>query len=207
MKIEPVTLTGHFVRLEPLGVHHAEGLVKAAADPIIWKYLTVPQPTTVADMKSWIETALSQRDHLPFATVRIEGSKVVGSTRYLDIRPFDKALEIGWTWIAREAQRTFVNTEAKFLMLRHAFEELGAARVQLKTDAKNERSRNAIERIGAQFEGIFRNYQRYWHGAMRDTAMYSITDAEWPSIRAELERKLGQPSASEPERVSLRLIP
>ena len=196
MKIEPVTLSGQFVRLEPLSKGHAEGLLEAASDPIIWKYLTVRQPTTVSEMESWIETALSQQDHLPFATIRQDDSKVVGSTRYLDIRPFDKALEIGWTWIATEAQRTPVNTEAKFLMLRHAFEELGAVRVQLKTDAKNERSRNAIERIGAQFEGVFRNYQRYWHGAIRDTAMYSITDAEWPAVRAELERKLRQPSPS-----------
>ena len=196
MKIEPVTLSGQFVRLEPLSKGHAEGLLEAASDPIIWKYLTVRQPTTVSEMESWIETALSQQDHLPFATIRQDDSKVVGSTRYLDIRPFDKALEIGWTWIATKAQRTPVNTEAKFLMLRHAFEELGAVRVQLKTDAKNERSRNAIERIGAQFEGVFRNYQRYWHGAMRDTAMYSITDAEWPAVRAELERKLRQPSPS-----------
>jgi len=196
MKVEPITLSGRFVRLEPLCKEHAEGLLEAASDPIIWKYLTVPQPATISEIKSWIETALSQRDHLPFATIRQEDSKVVGSTRYLDIRPFDKALEIGWTWIGTEAQRTSVNTEAKFLMLRHAFEELGAERVQLKTDAKNERSRNAIERIGAQFEGILRSYQRYWHGAMRDTAMYSITAEEWPSVRTELERKLGQPSTS-----------
>ena len=99
MKVEPVTLAGQFVRLEPLSKAHAEGLLEAASNPIIWKYLTVPQPTTVAEMESWIETALSQQDHLPFATIRQEDSKVVGSTRYLDIRPFDKALEIGWTWI------------------------------------------------------------------------------------------------------------
>lgn len=196
MKVKPLTLGGQFVRLEPLGLQHAEGLLIAAADPVIWQYLTVPQPKTVAEMTAWIELALSQRDHLPFATVRQQDSKVVGSTRYLEIKPFDQTLEIGWTWLATEVQRTPVNTEAKYLMLRHAFEELGCARVLLKTDAKNERSRNAIERIGAQFEGVFRNYQRYWHGAMRDTAMYSITDAEWPAVRAELESKLEQPSIS-----------
>lgn len=196
MTVEPVTLTGRFVRLEPLDLRHSEGLLEAASDPLIWKYLTVPQPQTVAEMGNWIEDALSQANHLPFATFRQQDSKVVGSTRYLDIKHFDQTLEIGWTWLAPEAQRTPVNTEAKYLMLRHAFEELGCARVQLKTDAKNEQSRNAIERIGAQFEGVFRNYQRYWHGAMRDTAMYSITDAEWPEARAELERKLRQPSTS-----------
>ena len=196
MKVEAVTLEGNFVRLEPLEAQHAEGLLEAAADPLIWKYLTVPQPKTVSEMSSWIETALAQLDHLPFATIRQEDSKVVGSTRFLDIKPFDKILEIGWTWIATGVQRTNVNTEAKFLMLRHAFEDLGAERVQLKTDAKNERSRTAIERIGAQFEGILRNYQRYWHGAMRDTAMYSIVAGEWPAVRAELERKLDRTPTS-----------
>jgi RimJ/RimL family protein N-acetyltransferase len=196
MKVEAVTLKGDYVRLELLGAQHAEGLLEAAADPLIWKYLTVPQPKTVYEMTSWIETALAQRDHLPFATVRLEDSRIVGSTRYLEIKPFDKTLEIGWTWLSTKAQRTPVNTEAKFLMLRHAFDELGAERVQLKTDAKNERSRKAIERIGAQFEGVLRSYQRYWHGAMRDTAMYSITAADWPAVRGELERKLERAPAS-----------
>lgn len=196
MKVEPVMLTGRFVRLEPLDLRHSEGLLEAASEPLIWKYLTVPQPQTVAEMDDWIELALSQQDHLPFTTIRQQDSKIVGSTRYLDIKPFDQTLEIGWTWLTAEAQRTTVNTEAKYLMLRHAFEELGCARVQLKTDAMNDRSRSAIERIGAQFEGVFRNYQRYWHGAMRDTAMYSITDAEWPGVKVQLESMLELPSTS-----------
>lgn len=190
MNVEPVTLEGNFVRLEPLGVHHAKGLLAAAYDPVIWKYLTVPQPKTIPEIENWIQSALDSKDHLPFATIRKEDAKIVGSTRFLEIKPLDKTLEIGWTWIATEAQRTPVNTEAKYLMLCHAFDILSAERVQLKTDAKNERSRKAIERIGAQFEGVLRSYQRYWHGAMRDTAMYAITVSDWPGVKIELEQRM-----------------
>lgn len=194
MPLDPVVLEGSHVRLEPLRLEHAPCLLAAAADPTIWTYLTVPQPKTMEEMEAWIGQALEQQakgEHLAFATVARSAGEAVGSTRYLDIRSFDRSIEIGWTWLSPAAQRSAVNTEAKYLMLRHAFEELGFVRVQLKTDARNERSRAAIERIGARFEGILRSYQRYWHGVQRDTAMYAILAEDWPRVKAGLEARLG----------------
>jgi RimJ/RimL family protein N-acetyltransferase len=191
----PVTLDGNHVRLEPLSLGHAEGLLEAGAEPLTWKYLTVPQPRTLDEMQSWICAALEMQaggSQLPFAVIRKSDGKVMGTTRYLDIRSNDLGLEIGWTWYAPEAQRTAVNTECKYLLLAHAFETLGCIRVQLKTDALNERSRRAIERIGAKFEGVLRNYQRYWHGGLRDTAMYAMTDADWPEAKRALEEMLAR---------------
>ena len=142
-------------------------------------------------MAKWISEALDQQAkgiHLPFAVIRKETGDVVGSTRFLDIRLFDGSVEIGWTWYAAEAQRTAVNTECKYLLMTHAFETWGCNRVQLKTDELNERSRRAIERIGGRFEGILRKYQRYWHGRVRNTAMYAILDEDWPGVKENLER-------------------
>ena len=154
----------------------------------------MPQFASVNDAQKWIEDALIARDtgaEVPYATVRLSDGVVVGSTRFLDIRRPHRTLEIGWTWLAPEAQRTPVNTEAKFLMLRHAFETLGAVRLQLKTDERNARSRAAITRLGAVFEGILRNYQTRLHdGYVRNTAMFSITSAEWPAVRTQLEARL-----------------
>lgn len=193
MNLQPIQLEGDWVRLVPLAQSHAEALLAAAREESIWQYLMVPQPQSVQEMREWIGTALElqeQGGQLPFAvSSRVDG-RVVGTTRYLDIRMADRAVEIGWTWYASEVQRTAVNAECKLLLLRHAFEELGMERVQLKTDALNERSRRAIERIGGQFEGILRQYQRYWHGRQRDTAIYSILRSEWPGVRTNLEAKL-----------------
>jgi RimJ/RimL family protein N-acetyltransferase len=188
---EAVRIEGAHVALVPLSLEHAEDLLEAARDPEIWRYLLVPQPRSLVDMREWISRALASEDHLPFAIVRRADQKVVGTTRYLEIRPYDRVLEIGWTWLAKEAQRTPVNTECKYLLLRYAFETLKCVRVQLKTDANNARSRAAIERIGGSLEGILRNFQRYWHGAARDTAMYAITDADWPEVRERLLRRMG----------------
>jgi RimJ/RimL family protein N-acetyltransferase len=191
---KPIKLEGRFVRLEPLAARHAAGLLAAAREPAIWTYLPVPQPETVADVKRLIAEALRGQKtglEVAFATVRRADRLVVGSTRYLDIRRPHRALEIGWTWLAAEAQRSSVNTEAKYLMLRHAFEVHGAVRVQLKTDERNEQSRRAILRLGAVFEGILRNYQTRAHDEyVRNTAMYSITPREWPDVKARLEAKL-----------------
>jgi len=191
---KPVQLEGRFVRLEPLAPSHAEGLLAAGSDPGIWTYLPVPPPVAVEEVRGWIEEAQRGQlagTELAFATVRRADGVVVGSTRYLDIRRPHRALEIGWTWLAPAAQRSVVNTEAKYLMLRHAFEKLGAVRVQLKTDERNEKSRRAILRLGAMFEGILRNYQTRPHdGYVRNTAMYGITDREWPDIKARLEARL-----------------
>jgi RimJ/RimL family protein N-acetyltransferase len=127
-----------------------------------------------------------------WATVRQADGRVVGSTRFLDLRRPNRGLEIGWTWIDPQAQRTGVNTEAKFLMLRHAFEDLGAIRVQLKTDERNLRSRTAIARLGASFEGILRKYQARFDGYVRNTAMFSITAEDWPAVKARLEGMLAR---------------
>ena len=149
---------------------------------------------TVADVENWIAEALRAQAtgaEVAFAIVRRSDGVAVGSTRYLDIRRPHRALEIGWTWLAREAQRTAVNTEAKLLLLTHAFEVHGAVRVQLKTDERNAQSRAAISRLGAAFEGILRNYQtRPYDGYVRHTAMFSITAAEWPTAKAGLVAKL-----------------
>jgi RimJ/RimL family protein N-acetyltransferase len=191
---QPVLLTGQFVRLEPLSLNHAQGLYQAAHDEEIWRLMPAPMFPSVAAVEKWIEDASKEQaagNSVAFATVRQSDGGVVGSTRYLDIRRPHRALEIGWTWLAPEAQRTAVNTEAKFLMLRHAFENQGAIRVQLKTDERNERSRQAIARLGAVFEGILRNYQtRAYDGYVRNTAMFSITDSEWPAVKAGLQAKL-----------------
>jgi RimJ/RimL family protein N-acetyltransferase len=192
---QPVLLAGRQVRLEPLALRHAEGLLAASRDPGIWTYLLVPQFANVGEVKKWIEEALAgQRAgaEVAFATVQQSDARVVGSTRYLDIRRPHRAMEIGWTWIDPQFQRTAVNTEAKLLMLRHAFEVLGALRLQLKTDERNARSRAAITRLGCSFEGILRNYQTYSHGFVRNTAMFSLTAAEWPAAKARLEAKLAR---------------
>jgi len=195
LSVAPITLRGRIVQLEPLSQDHAEGLLAAAQNERIWKYLTVPQPKTVDEIRTFIQSALDHQasgQHLPFNVRTLADNRIVGTTRYLDIRPFDLALEIGWTWYAADAQRTGVNTECKFLLLEHAFETLGCRRVQLKTDALNERSRAAIERIGAKFEGILKQYQRYWHGAQRDTAMYAITSEDWGEVKSHLTQLKGK---------------
>jgi RimJ/RimL family protein N-acetyltransferase len=189
-------LTGRFVRLEPLSVGHAPALFKASQDEEIWRWLPIPMFASVASVEAWIMDALKEQTGgatVAFATVRQSDGLAIGSTRFLDVRRPHRALEIGWTWLARDAQRTAVNTEAKFLMLRHAFENHGAVRIQLKTDERNEKSRNAITRLGAIFEGILRNYQTRAHdGYVRNTAMFSITDKEWPAVKAGLEAKLAR---------------
>jgi N-acetyltransferase len=194
---EPVTLVGTVARLEPLGHDHAEPLLTAGRDPAIWRYLPTPQPRSLDDASSWIDDALAEQAagrQLPFAIVHLESGRAVGSTRYLEIRPPHKGLEIGWTWLDSAVQRTGVNTECKLLLLRHAFEDLGALRVQLKTDSRNIQSQRAIERIGAFREGVLRAHMIMWDGVVRDSVYYSIVSSEWPAIR---ERLLGMMQASD----------
>lgn len=193
---DPVTLAGTFVRLEPIDVLHAQGLAAAASeDRHTYGFTTVPDDldATVA----FVESARQAGDQLAFATIRTSDGRVVGSTRFLTIQywsagsVFPESCEIGSTWLASSAQRSPVNTEAKLLMLTHAFETWASVRVQLKTDARNERSRAAIERIGARFEGVLRNYQPAQPGpGPRDTAMFSVTAAEWPDVKAGLQARL-----------------
>lgn len=194
----PAVLEGRHVRLEPLALHHAAALLRAGQTPEIWRWLPIPMFASVGEVESWIMEAMRIQEsgaEVAFAIVRRSDGVAVGSTRYLDIRRPHRALEIGWTWLAREAQRTSINTEAKLLLLSHAFETHGAVRVQLKTDERNEQSRAAISRLGAVFEGILRNYQTRPHDAyVRNTAMYSITAAEWPAVKARLAAKLSSTS-------------
>ena len=195
MHVEPVTLAGTAVRLEPLAEGHLEGLFAAAQDPDTWLYMASDPSTSLEKMRAWLEAALAAREAgstQPFAIVERASGKPVGSTRYFDISPTDRHLEIGHTWLAAAVRRTPVNTECKYLLLCHAFEELGAVRVQLKTDRRNERSQRAIERLGAVREGILRKHMILESGYIRDTVLYSITDDEWPGVKANLEAKLAR---------------
>ena len=186
---EPVRLEGTHVVLEPLSLDHLPALCEVGCDPELWR-LTVNSAETPDQMRAYVETALAEhtrRVSLPFATVERATGRVVGSTRFGNIDVANRRMEIGWTWIGRPWQRTAVNTEAKLLMLRHAFETLGCMRVELKTDVLNERSRAAILRLGATQEGIFRKHQLTWTGRVRDSVWFSILDDEWPDVRARLE--------------------
>jgi RimJ/RimL family protein N-acetyltransferase len=188
-------LEGELVRLEPLAAAHEEGLWEASLDPRVWRWLSVVQPQTRADFRAWLDAALAAAaagTEIPFATVRREDRQAIGSTRYLALRPEHRSLEIGWTWLAPEAWGTGANVEAKLLQLEHAFERLGCRRVELKTDAQNERSRGAMEALPARFEGIHRQHMLVREGVNRDSAWFSVLDAEWPEVRANLLRRLGR---------------
>lgn len=192
MEIAPVVLGGRHIRLEPLTVNHLDSLAEVGLDRDLWRLIPV-QVHTRDDMLGYIRTALQQQKDgtsLPFATVEQSSGRAIGSTRYMNIDRANRHVEIGSTWIASQWQRTAVNTEAKYLMLRHAFEHLGCLRVELKTDALNQRSRNAILRIGAKQEGIFRRHVVCDTGRVRDSVYFSIIDSEWPEVKAALERKL-----------------
>jgi RimJ/RimL family protein N-acetyltransferase len=190
---KPVLLEGRHVRMEPLTPEHAAGLF-AAATLEVFRYLIIPPFGSVADADAYVAAALAAQakgTEVPFATVRRSDGVVVGTTRFLDIQRPHRTLEIGWTWITPAAQRTPVNTEAKYLMLCQAFDGWGALRVQLKTDENNARSRAAIQRIGAKFEGVLRKQMLRAHdGYQRNTAMFSITDDEWPAAKAKLAAML-----------------
>ena len=193
MKIEPVTLDGNKVRLEPLSLNHHTALCEVGLDEEIWRWGIEPI-LTPDSMRGYIETALKEKEEgrsLPFATIDKTTNTVVGSTRFGNIDTTNRRVEIGWTWIGRDWQRTFVNTEAKYLMLRHAFETWNCIRVELKTDSFNERSRNAMLRIGAKEEGTFRNHMITHTGRLRHSIYFSIIDSEWNEVKAKLEEKMG----------------
>lgn len=190
---QPVTLEGRHVRLEPLARRHAEDLFEVGREESIWPHMPRPPLKSVEDASAMIEQALevaSSGTQIPFAIIERASGRAMGSTRYLDIRRNDHGLEIGWTWIGTTFQRSVVNTECKYLLLRHAFEELGAVRVQLKTDLRNVRSQRAIERLGAVREGVLRKHIVLWDGYIRDTVYYSIIDREWPEVKRRLESLL-----------------
>ena len=171
--------------------HHA-GLTAIGLDPEIWR-LTVAVVRTPEEMRSYMESALrlqAERTSVPFVTIERSSGRIVGSTRFGNYDPLNRRIEIGWTWLAGAWQRTATNTEAKYLMLTHAFERLGCVRVELKTDVLNLPSRKAMTRIGAKEEGILRKHTLMWTGRYRDTVFYSILDAEWPQVKARLETLL-----------------
>lgn len=195
---EPVTLEGRHVRLEPMVRERAEAIAAAlgaaAADGNMWesKVTTIPRPEGA---RAYVEQALAEFDaglSLPFSTVDRASGKVVGSTRYMNIEAPHRRLEIGTTWIGKSFQRTAINTEAKYLMLRHAFESLSCIAVDLRTHEKNLQSRAAIERLGARLDGVLRNHRIMPDGSLRNTAAYSIVDAEWPEVKARLEARLSR---------------
>jgi RimJ/RimL family protein N-acetyltransferase len=191
--IAPITLHGRVVRLEPLSQAHVPDLTVAGADESIWRYMLYGNVTTEGQMSTWVQDLLerqAQGTDLPFAVIHQESGRAIGATRYLDIRPPHRALEIGGTWYALAYQRTAVNTESKYLLLSHAFETLGCQRVQFKTDARNERSQRAIERIGAVKEGVLRCHMLTPEGFWRDSVFYSILAPEWPGVKKHLEALL-----------------
>ena len=185
-------LEGRLVVVEPLTRAHAEGLRVAAADPAVWRWMTVSAHEPEA-FERWVDATLAAADEgteVPFAILLRESGEPVGSTRFLTLRPEHRGVEIGWTWHARSAWGTGVNVEAKLLLLAHAFETLGCMRVEFKTDARNERSRGALEALPARFEGVFVKHMLVQGGDVRDSAYYAITDDEWPAVRTNLERRL-----------------
>lgn len=193
MNPTPVVLYGDAMKLEPLDPAHAEDLLAAGADPEIWAFLPIPQPNSVAEVRQWIDDAwkrASLGEELPFAIIDPETGRAVGSTRYLDIRRNWRTLEIGWTWLAASVQRSAVNTEAKLMLLKHAFEDQGALRVQFKTDRRNTRAQQSIERLGAVKEGVLRKQRINHDGYVRDAVYYSILDDEWPAVKERLTARL-----------------
>ena len=190
--LQPITLEGTHVRLAPLSMAHHSQLCEVGLDDELWK-LTMTVTRTLEDMKTYIETALKWQEEgtsLPFAIIEKASGKAIGSTRYANVDKANRRLEIGWTWVARKWQRTPVNTEAKYLLLKHAFETLGCIRVEFKTDSLNQKSRDALVRIGAKEEGILRNHMITPDGRFRHSVYYSIIDSEWPNVKALLQKRL-----------------
>ena len=188
------TLTGALVRLEPLTAGHFDALYEAGRPEELWRW-TTHRIQSLAEMKDYLETALlwqRQGTALPFVTIAQSTGEVIGSTRFANIDVANRRLEIGWTWVTPSWQRTGANNEAKLLMLRHAFEELGAIRVEFKTDSLNDRSRTALRGIGASEEGTLRNHMIVWDGRLRHSVYYSVIAEEWPRVKALLEQRLGR---------------
>lgn len=192
LAIAPVTLSTDRLVLKPLALDQVPALGAAASDGALWEKITttVPRPE---GFEEYVRTALAKQEagnQLPFATVLREGDRIVGSTRFMNIDAANRRLEIGTTWIARSWQRSFVNTHAKYLMLRHAFEGLGCIAVEFRTHLRNDQSRAAIERLGARQDGILRAHMIMPDGHIRDTVVYSIVQSEWPEVKARLEARM-----------------
>lgn len=192
VRLEPCTLEGRVVRLEPLALSHLEGLCRVGLDPELWR-LTVSKVATPDDMRRYVDAALQAQGEgtaLPFATVWRASDQVIGSTRFANAALEHRRVEIGWTWLGRPWQRSGANAEAKYLMLRHAFEVWDLVRVELKTSALNQQSRGAMRKLGAVEEGVLRRHMINEDGSPRDSVFYSILADEWPKVKAGLEERL-----------------
>jgi RimJ/RimL family protein N-acetyltransferase len=190
--VKPVVLEGRRVRLEPLRADHLADLALVAFDERLWEW-TIMGPQDEAGLRRWLDTALANGEagsERPFATIDLASGQAIGSSRFLSIVPEHRRLEIGWTWVATPFQRTGANREAKLLQMTHAFETLGANRVEFKTHSRNERSRTALAGIGATFEGVFRNHMIMPDGSIRHSAYFSVIVEEWPVVKARLEASL-----------------
>lgn len=200
MEVVPIVLAGRAVRLEPLSEIHVPDLAAVGLEPNIWRQMVYGSVDSEAKLLAFVRQLLQQQARgtdLPFAVIHLASGRAIGCTRFMDIRPPHRGVEIGGTWYGVAYQRTAVNTESKYLLLRHAFETWGCIRVQFKTDLRNERSQRAIERLGAVREGILRNHMILPDGIVRDSVYYSIIAAEWPAVKARLEAWLaGPPTAS-----------
>ncbi len=195
MRVEPVTLTGRFVRIEPLSEEHVPGLTAIGLEEDIWRYMPYGQMRDEEDIRRWVRHMLALRaagTDMPFAVIDLASGCAAGCTRYLEIRPAHRGLEIGGTWYGAGYRRTRVNTESKYLLMEHAFEQLKCIRVQIKTDSRNERSQRAIERLGAVREGTLRNHMVLPDGHVRHSIYYSILDTEWPAVKARLQEMLAK---------------
>jgi RimJ/RimL family protein N-acetyltransferase len=188
----PITLSGKYIRLEPMRPAHMAALLEAGRSSEIWEWMPA-RPVTAGAMAGWLEKAVqaeSQGREYPFVVVRLEDGRVIGSTRYLDVQEEDRSVEIGWTWYSPDVWGGEVNPEAKYLLLRHAFDDWRAIRVALKTDIRNVHSQGAIKKLGARFEGTLRNQRIRPDGSYRDTVIFSVIESEWPSVKAGLEARL-----------------
>lgn len=193
MKVKPVTLTGKIVRLEPLSESHITDLAGVGLEPEIWRFMRYGKVETEVQLGAWVHEMLdlqAQGTDLPFAVIHLASGNAIGCTRYLNIDPPNRSLEIGGTWYGLEYQGTKVNTDAKYLLLKHAFETLSCVRVWFKADARNNRSMHALERVGAIKEGVLRNHMILPDGYIRDSVVYSILPEEWPRVKQKLEALL-----------------
>ncbi|MEJ2531261.1 MAG: GNAT family protein [Halioglobus sp.] len=182
-----VVLEGERIRLEPLSPDHAQGLYNRGRMAADWAFMPRSCFIDMADVRQWVEEALQDPTQMPFTIVERAKGRVVGSTRFLHMRPEHRSVEVGWTWLGQEWQRTGVNTEAKLLLLSHAFDRMGCIRVEFKTDARNLRSQRALERIGATREGVLRNHMVVQGGYHRDSVYFSVIDKEWPAVKERLQ--------------------
>ena len=192
---QPVLLQSELVTLRPLKFSDANGFFEAGNFDELWRWVVPNHCVSIETAKPWIEESLAEQqqgNQIPFVIIDNQTEKIIGSTRYCSIRKKDRGIEIGHTFITPKFQRSHVNTLAKFMLLKHAFESIEAIRVEFKTNEKNSKSRNAIGRIGATFEGILRNHRVLPDGNLRNTAIFSVTDQEWPDVKVALQQKISR---------------